>query len=83
MRKARKQLIYALKFFDTLVAPISEYGVELWGFKGLKKLEKTNLPFYFRRETVDSKQFCLWGVGKRPCQFRFRWKQLKLWNRLN
>ena len=42
MRKARKQFIYALKLFDTLVTPISEYGIKLWGFKGLKKLDKTD-----------------------------------------
>ena len=45
MRKARKQFIYALKLFDTLAASISEYGIELWGFKGLEKLGKTNLHF--------------------------------------
>ena len=28
MRKARKQFIYELKLIDTLVAPISEYGLE-------------------------------------------------------
>ena len=39
-RKARKQFIYALKLFDTLVTPIC--SINLWGFKGLKKLEKTN-----------------------------------------
>ena len=39
-RKARKQFIYALKLFDTLVTPIC--SIKLWGFKGLKKLEKTN-----------------------------------------
>ena len=33
MRKARKQYIYALKLFEVLVTPISEYGIELWGFK--------------------------------------------------
>ena len=38
-RKARKQFIYALKLSDTLVTPIC--SVKLWGFKGLKKLEKT------------------------------------------
>ena len=38
-RKARKQFIYALKLSDTLVTPIC--GIKLWGFKGLKKLEKT------------------------------------------
>ena len=39
-RKARKQFIYALKLFDTLVTPIC--SIKLWSFKGLKKLEKTD-----------------------------------------
>ena len=39
-RKPRKQFIYVLKFFDTLVTPIC--SIKFWGFKGLKKLEKTN-----------------------------------------
>ena len=39
-RKARKQFIYALKLFDTLVTSIC--SIKLWDFKGLKKLEKTN-----------------------------------------
>ena len=39
-RKARKQLIYALKLFETLVTPIC--SIKLCGFKGLKKLEKTD-----------------------------------------
>ena len=39
-RKARKQFIYALKLFDTLVTPIC--SIKLSGFKGLKKSEKTN-----------------------------------------
>ena len=39
-RKARKQFIYALKLFNTLVTPI--YSLKLSGFKGLKKLETTN-----------------------------------------
>ena len=30
----------ARKLFDTLVTPISEYGMELWGFKGIEKVEK-------------------------------------------
>ena len=58
----RKQFSYALKRFDALVTPHSKYGIELWGFKGLQKLGKTNLHFfkmYARCETFDSKQFCL------------------------
>ena len=41
----RKQFSYALKRFDALVTPHSEYGIELWGFEGLQKLGKTNLHF--------------------------------------
>ena len=46
MKKARKPFFYALKLFDELLTPISEYGIELCSFKGLEKLEKTNLHFY-------------------------------------
>ena len=38
--KQGKQFIYALKLFDTLVTAIC--SIKLWGFKGLKNLEKTN-----------------------------------------
>ena len=32
-RKLRKQFIYALELFDTLVTPISEQGIELGALK--------------------------------------------------
>ena len=41
----RKQFSYALKRFDALVTPHSEYGIELWGFKGLQKLGKQTYIF--------------------------------------
>ena len=61
-RKARKQFIYALKLSDTLVTPICSR--KLWGFKGLKKLEKTNrytqiFTIYLKHKTINSRQFCL------------------------
>ena len=61
-RKARKQFIYALRLFDTLVTPIC--CMKLWGFKALKSWEKKTatckfLQIYLKRETIDSRQFCL------------------------
>ena len=84
-RKARKQFIYALELFGTLVTPISEYGIELGGFKGLEKLRKTNLHFCkfisgAKQSTTDNSVYG--QLGRLPCQFRFRWKQVKIWNRL-
>ena len=43
-RKARKQFIYALKLFDTLVTPISKYGIEL-SLQRSRKLEKQTYIF--------------------------------------
>ena len=59
--------------------------MELWGFKGLEKLGKTNLHFYkfilvVKQSAADN--FVYGELGKRPCHFRFRWKQVKFWNRL-
>ena len=80
MRKARKQFIYALKLFDALVIPISEYGIEIWDFKGLEKLEKTNLHFYkfiLSMKQLNADNSVYGELGRRLCQFRFRWKQIK------
>ena len=77
--------VYAIKLFDTLVTSSSEYGIKIWGFKGLEKLEKTNLHFYkyilgVTHSTADG---IVYGeIGKVLCQFRFRWKQVKFWNTL-
>ena len=38
--KQGNNLFMHSKLFDTLVTPIC--SIKLWGFKGLKKLEKTN-----------------------------------------
>ena len=70
---------------DTLVTPSSEYGIEIWDFKGLEKLEKTNLYFYkcilgVKRSTADNSVYG--ELCRGLCQFRFRWKQVKFWNRL-
>ena len=84
-RKARKQFIYALKLFDTLVTPIC--SLKLWGFKCLKRLEKTNRYTKFYKFILSVKQstadnFVYEELVRRPCQFMFRWKQVKFWNRL-
>ena len=84
-RKARKQFIYALKLFDTLVTAIC--SIKFWGFKGLKNLEKNkpiHVNFYkfilsVKQSTADN--FVHEKLVRRPCQFMFRWKQVKFWNR--
>ena len=85
MSRARKQFIYALKLFDTLVTPISEYDIELWGFKGLGQLKKSNLHFYkfitrVKQSTADNSVYR--KLGRWPSQFRLRWKHVKFWNKL-
>ena len=61
--------------------------MELWGFKGLKKLEKTNIHVHLYKFVSSVKQstaenFVYGELGRRPCQFGFRWRQVKFWNRL-
>ena len=65
--KSKKTIYLCTLLFDTLVTSISEYSIKPWDFKGLKKLEKQTdtrklLQIYLKRETVDSRQFCLWRV---------------------
>ena len=77
--------VYAVKLSDTSVTSSSEYGIKIWGFKGLQKLEKTNLHFYkyilgVTHSTADSLVYV--ETSKVLCQFRFKWKQVKFWNRL-
>ena len=75
----------ALKLFDTLVSPIMEYGIEFWGHKYIEKIEKTNLHFYkfilgVKQTTTDR---AVYGeLGRRPILYRYKWKQIKFWNRL-
>ena len=74
-RKARKQFIYALKLFDTLVTPIC--SIKLWGFKGLKKLEKQTdtrkfYKFIFSVKQSTANNFVYEELVRRPCQFMFR-----------
>ena len=47
MRKARGAIYLCTQLFGTSVTSISEYGIELWGFKGLKKLEKQTYMYIF------------------------------------
>ena len=61
--------------------------MELWGFKGLKKLEKTNInvhlyKFVFSVKQSTAENFVYGELGRRSCQFRPRWRQVKFWNRL-
>ena len=84
-RKACKETIYALKLFDTLVTPIC--SIKLWVFKGLKKLEKQTDTRKFYKFILSVKQstannFVYEELVRRPCQFMFRWEQVKFWNRL-
>ena len=82
--KSKKTILYALKLFDTSVTAIFEYGIEVWGFEGLEKLGKkpyifTNLFFLaIKQSTADNSVYG--ELGRRPCQIRFRWKQVKFWN---
>ena len=85
--KTKGTIYLCTQLFDTLVTPVSEYGIELWGFKSLKKLEKTNInvhlyKFVLRVKQSTAENFVYGELGRRPCQFRFRWRQVKFWNRL-
>ena len=85
-RKARKQFIYALKLFDTLVTPI--YSIKLWGFSRSQKVGKNKpMQVNFYKFILSVKQskadnFVCEELVRRPCQFMFRWKQVKFLNRL-
>ena len=62
--KSKGTIYLCTQLLDTLVTPIPEYGIELWGFKGLKKLEKNRhtckfLQIYLKRETIERRKFCL------------------------
>ena len=78
MKKAiETEGVYAVKLSDALVTSSSEYGIKIWGFKGLEKLEKTNLHFYkyifgVTHSTADSLVYE--ETGKVLCQFRFTCK---------
>ena len=75
----------ALHLFDSLVAPVIEYGIEFWGEKGIEKIEKVNLHFYkcilgVKKSTTDN---AVYGeLGRRPCHFRKKWKQVAFWERV-
>ena len=96
MKKARGEFIYALNSLTHSNSeygielwygmPISEYGIELWGFKGLSDLEK-NIHVHLYKFILSVKQstaenFDYGELGRQPCQFRVRWRQVKFWNRL-
>ena len=75
----------ALKLFDTLVSPIKEHGIELWGHKDLEKIERINLHFY--KFILGIKQSAagkaVYGeLGRRPLSCRYKWKQVKFWSRV-
>ena len=54
--KSKGTIYLCTQLFDTLVMPISDYGIELWGFKGLKKLEKTNIHVHLYKFILSMKQ---------------------------
>ena len=85
--KSKGTIYSCIRLFDTLVTPMSEYGTELWAIKGLKKLEKTNVHVHLYKSILSAKQstvenFVYGELGRRPCQFSFRWREVKFWNRL-
>ena len=75
----------ALKLFDTLVSPIMEYCIEFWGDRDLEKIGKINLHFYklilgVKQSTSDSAVHR--ELGRRPLLCRYKWRQIKFWNRV-
>ena len=56
LMKQQGTLYLCTQLFDTLVMPISEYGIELRGFKGLKTLEKTNIHVHLYKFILSMKQ---------------------------
>ncbi len=72
----------ALKFFNSLVVPVINYGCQIWGFREEKKLERIPLKFYkfllgVKQSTPDC--FIYGELGQYPLFIKQRLQILKYW----